>query len=334
MSKVSVIIPVYNTEQYMAQTLESLINQTFSDWECIMVDDCSTDDTMSVLKHYALSDNRFRITSTPANTGSPKIPIDIGVGESSGEFICIMGCDDYVDSTTIESLLRRQEETSADVVCLRMVGFNDVDGAEMFSIPDYDFDFSQVISGRQAVMMTIAGWRIGANFALLKRDIVTARKSYRRDDIVHMNADEFDTRDMILMADKVAFVDTCYHYRQHPKSITKKVSHKLFEGLITDRMLVELFEERFGCDAPETLVVKSCAVSAQRHSYIVYARLRKQLSDDSRKLSLELIDSQWRYIVGMSRVGLSFKNRVFLSMPEFINRFIGSSIALLKGQRS
>jgi glycosyltransferase involved in cell wall biosynthesis len=61
MSKVSVIIPVYNTEKYLKKCLDSVCNQTLSDIEIICIDDCSTDNSLSILKEYALSDKRIKI---------------------------------------------------------------------------------------------------------------------------------------------------------------------------------------------------------------------------------------------------------------------------------
>jgi len=61
MPKVSVIIPVYNTEKYLRQALDSVVNQTLSDIEIICVDDCSTDNSLQILKEYAHKDNRIKI---------------------------------------------------------------------------------------------------------------------------------------------------------------------------------------------------------------------------------------------------------------------------------
>ena len=61
MPKVSIIVPVYNVEKYLKQALESAVNQTLNDIEIICIDDCSTDNSLNILKEYQLKDNRIKI---------------------------------------------------------------------------------------------------------------------------------------------------------------------------------------------------------------------------------------------------------------------------------
>ena len=67
--KVSVIIPIYNRAYCLARCLDSVLSQTFTDWECILIDDGSTDGSLSVCRHYAETDSRFRVYSQ-SNSGA------------------------------------------------------------------------------------------------------------------------------------------------------------------------------------------------------------------------------------------------------------------------
>ncbi|NJO41927.1 MAG: glycosyltransferase [Cyanobacteria bacterium CRU_2_1] len=89
---VSVLMAVYNTEQYVAQAIESILNQTFLDFELIIIDDGSTDRSLKILQTYAAEDQRIRITSRE-NRGIPKTRNEM-VAQSSGEFIAVMDSDD------------------------------------------------------------------------------------------------------------------------------------------------------------------------------------------------------------------------------------------------
>jgi len=91
--KVSVIMPVYNTETYVAQAIESILAQTFTDFEFIIVDDGSTDRTPAILDAFSRSDNRVRIIHNPVNRG-PAACRNIGLNNSSGEYIALMDADD------------------------------------------------------------------------------------------------------------------------------------------------------------------------------------------------------------------------------------------------
>ncbi|MCX8053431.1 MAG: glycosyltransferase [Armatimonadetes bacterium] len=89
---VSVIIPVYNSERYIACTLESLQNQTFEDFEAIVVDDASTDSSVEIAKQF-MSDRRFQLIARKTNGGAAAAQ-NTGVATSSGEWIALLGSDD------------------------------------------------------------------------------------------------------------------------------------------------------------------------------------------------------------------------------------------------
>jgi glycosyltransferase involved in cell wall biosynthesis len=88
---ISVIIPVYNSEKYLSEALISILNQTYSNLEIIVVDDCSTDRTLNVLEN--IIDNRIKLVQNGLNLG-PANSINNGISISNGEFIAIMHADD------------------------------------------------------------------------------------------------------------------------------------------------------------------------------------------------------------------------------------------------
>lgn len=96
MPKVSVIIPNYNHGRYLAQRLESIFAQSFQDFEAIFLDDCSTDDSISVVKKFA-DDARIRITVNEQNSGSPFKQWNKGLDQANGEYVWIAESDDYAD---------------------------------------------------------------------------------------------------------------------------------------------------------------------------------------------------------------------------------------------
>ena len=88
---VSVILPVYNSDKYIDSAVKSILNQTFTDFEFIIIDDASTDGTSEILKR--ISDQRVRIITNFVNLGNYPSR-NIGIRSSSGEFICVMDADD------------------------------------------------------------------------------------------------------------------------------------------------------------------------------------------------------------------------------------------------
>ena len=98
--KVSVIIPVYNTELYVRQTIQSILGQTLYDIEIITVNDGSTDNSLSILSELAKQDNRIKIF-THSNQGL-SVSRNVGIEKASGEFIYFMDSDDLLDHDTLE----------------------------------------------------------------------------------------------------------------------------------------------------------------------------------------------------------------------------------------
>ena len=114
MCKVSIIVPNYNHARYLPQRVESILRQTYQDFELILLDDCSTDDSRSVLSRYA-NDTRVRISFNEANSGSPFKQWNKGVRLARGKYIWIAESDDYADVKFLErlvSLLDRDESTA------------------------------------------------------------------------------------------------------------------------------------------------------------------------------------------------------------------------------
>ena len=93
MPQVSVIMPVYNGEMYLAEGIDSILEQTFEDFELIIVDDCSTDGSAAILRDYASRDERIRLIQHNRNRGSASAR-NSGIAASRGEFIAAMDCDD------------------------------------------------------------------------------------------------------------------------------------------------------------------------------------------------------------------------------------------------
>lgn len=93
MSLVSIITPTYNSEKYISQTIESIINQTHTNWELIITDDCSTDSTIKIIESFAKKDNRIRINKLESNSGAG-IARNNSIAQAKGRFIAFCDSDD------------------------------------------------------------------------------------------------------------------------------------------------------------------------------------------------------------------------------------------------
>lgn len=122
MPKISVIIPVYNTEKYLSRCLDSVVNQTFKDLEIICVNDGSTDNSNEILDRYASKDNR--ITVINQKNGGLSAARNTGLRHASGQYIGFVDSDDWIDIDYYECLIGLAERNNADIV---MAGMRVVD---------------------------------------------------------------------------------------------------------------------------------------------------------------------------------------------------------------
>ena len=115
MPKISVIVAVYNVNQYLRRSMDCLKNQTLKDLEFICIDDCSTDDSLEILREYEAKDSRFKIITSDKNGGAA-IARNKGLDIAQGEYLGFIDPDDAIDLNYYEELYKKAKETDADIV--------------------------------------------------------------------------------------------------------------------------------------------------------------------------------------------------------------------------
>ena len=106
---ISIIIPVFNREKLIVRTLESVQNQTYTNWECIIVDDGSTDNTLNVIASFTNRDKRFKIISHH-HVSNANILRNIGINKAKGEYIAMLDSDDEFMPNHLSRRLAKIEE--------------------------------------------------------------------------------------------------------------------------------------------------------------------------------------------------------------------------------
>ncbi len=131
---ISIIIPTFNVEKYIAECLNSLINQSFSDFEIIVVDDCSTDSTLEIVKYFANKDCRIRFFENDKKVGSGGSR-NFGLKQAKGKYIQFVDGDDWLDRNTLEKLYTCAEKFNAHIVIFKVLSF--FDSSKHFFKEDY-----------------------------------------------------------------------------------------------------------------------------------------------------------------------------------------------------
>ena len=114
--KVSIIVPMYNAEKFIGKTIESVLAQTYQNWEMLIMNDVSTDNSLAVVSGYAKKDKRIKIINTEKNVGVVKgrnFLIDL----ASGKYIAFLDADDYWHNEKLEKQIKFMKEKNASISC-------------------------------------------------------------------------------------------------------------------------------------------------------------------------------------------------------------------------
>lgn len=130
---ISVIIPVYNVEDYLYICLNSILKQSYQDFEIICIDDASTDSSLEILEYFAQKDSRVKIIKNDFNRG-PGYCRNCGLKVARGKYIFFLGCEDWIDFNTFEILVKKADENNLDLLLFNEINF--YGGNSEFSIKD------------------------------------------------------------------------------------------------------------------------------------------------------------------------------------------------------
>lgn len=115
-SLVSIITPSYNSEKYISNTIESVITQTYQNWEMIIVDDCSTDSSCDIAEKYTQKDSRIKLIKLNKNSGPAKAR-NRAIKEAKGRYISFLDSDDIWYHRKLEKQVYFMKENDLAVTC-------------------------------------------------------------------------------------------------------------------------------------------------------------------------------------------------------------------------
>lgn len=233
MIRISVIIPVYNLENYISKCIESCINQTFSDIEIICVNDGSKDRSLSILKQYESEDSRIRVIDTP-NQGVV-LARRTGFEKSCGDYITYVDGDDYLPLNALEKLYEKAVETGADIVngTIVCVGWADKKDIVRGNSVQNREDFIRSALRNQDFYLPAR---------LFKRELFEQRPFLCPPEITH-NEDVIVLLSLAFVANTVASCTVeSYYYVFRPSSVSGSVSDQQYIHILSARkMTLDIF---------------------------------------------------------------------------------------------
>lgn len=246
---VSLIMPAYNAVEFIGEAIESVMSQTFEDWELIIVDDGSSDATADVIAQYAAIDKRIRLMNMPAPSGSAYQPRKLAILNAKASIVSPLDADDRLDSRSLEILMQRRKETGANIVYPTMYIQSDTEIKRY--VPTEKKIMTEVFCGKDAVVFTLDGWRIGCNGGVIDKELYCKVFRDYNSTVTGSFADELLSRQLLYEATRVAFSESRYYYRQNFDSITHRKSLKIFENIPMNRQLYEFIKNRYGIASDE-----------------------------------------------------------------------------------
>ena len=219
---VSVLVAVYNSANYLPQCLDSLLRQTCQSVEVIAIDDCSTDDSLSILHDYAEKDARVKVLSLASNQGQAKAR-NAGLEIAQGEWIATVDSDDWLAPDAIEKTIVAVEgNDEIDVAVFQLMDYYSDDNCHPYPLAGH-LSVGQVLTGKAAFELSL-DWQLHGLY-LVRADI---HKTYPFDTSCRLYSDDNTTRLHYLHARNVVITDGRYFYRKHPQSATNSVSINRF----------------------------------------------------------------------------------------------------------
>ena len=296
MSKITLVIPIYNVEKYLKECLESVLNQTFIDWEAICVNDGSTDGSAAILEEYASKDNRF-IIITQSNAGLSAAR-NAGMKEAQGDYILFLDSDDWLEPSALQVLVNHCD--GEDMVCFsgrRYVeetkSFNTADVlSEKTYLSGMDYYNENALQSRDFAFVCVV-------LRVYKRTFLIDNNLRYKEGIFH--EDNLFTPMACYYAKKVQVVNAnLYNYRVRINSITTTADMKRLKDLMgTANELAAFFIPKTGFD--KTIVYRAIT----HHYQMVFLNASKEDNGELKRLcdwklyhqvSRTKLRHRWNYI--------------------------------------
>lgn len=256
-SKISVIVPVYKTEKYLSQCVESILGQTLPDIEVILVDDGSPDGCPQICDDYAKMDSRVKVIHK-SNEGLGYAR-NSGLEVAQGEYVTFVDSDDCLSSDAYRSAYEVAKASSLDYVRFEPELFKDEDTVDLLK----RWNDSSLLIGKDEIPELVKGifglipkndslpFRVGVGgsvcMALFRRRIIQDNELKFRSERETISEDNIFTMNFLIHSSKVGYLPSHYYfYRQTANSLTHTVRFDRIEKLIDYSSLVESELNQYG----------------------------------------------------------------------------------------
>ena len=347
--QVSIIVPVYNVENYIERCLNSLVNQTFKDIEIITINDGSTDKSLELINKYVKED--IRVSVIDLGDEGVSYCRNLGIEKANGKYIMFVDSDDWIDSNMVEVMYKKAEENKLDLVmCSYIREFKDHSKEKIFNLPE------EIIYKEDKVKNELLRKLVGpvkeelSNPEMLDALGTVWGKLYRADIFKENKINFVDLKEIGSAEDtlfniftfnylkKVMFLNKpMYHYwRDNPKSVTsqynsklkeqRKVFFKYISDFIKENNFEQVFEEALNnriCTSVLGLGLIECSKNNKISGINKIKNIKKIINEEYirnayKNLELKYFSIHWRIFYFFIKNKMSFCSYLMLSTIEFL----------------
>lgn len=284
MVEISVILPVYNSEEYLKECLESLLNQTFKDIEVLCIDDGSGDASLSILKDFENVDNRITVISQE-NMGVAKTRNN-ALNLINGNYVYFMDSDDYLDKNAFKKLHENIISNGSDFCIMKAIFVNET---EEYKFPAFELEkefgkvnFSNFTFTYKDIKSHVLNDLFAPWLKLYRTDFLKSSDEFTFPEIKSYSDAPFHVKTM-LNASKISFVpEYLYYYRENDDSLVHSSSNTInffkLSDIIESYLKNNCFYEEFKDEFSAFKIVKLVYYMGFTDSDEYYTKAKEELS--------------------------------------------------------
>ena len=336
--KISIVVPIYNAEQYLTECIESVVNQTNENWELILVNDGSTDKSAEICDAYATKYQRKIFAYHKKNEGQYLTRV-FGINKASGEYVGFLDADDSLESVYVDTLLKNVKKS--DILCFGFCEWREnskkfvklpIDDLKKYYANDMDLQciYSQIINGELTGSMCLKVFKTSLMKSISTDSEEVCTKRY--------GEDAYQSFYAISKAKSITYLNyPLYCYRINLEGASAGYESRMLDYFNTRYVFEMLYANILNdnnSDLRERLI-------ARNFNETVYHMLKFYRSADSSKRRREIVSHDWsEYLISMTesqfmdnkyirkayiKVWNAFRNQKYLEIyiREKFKRFIG-----------
>lgn len=297
--KISIIVPVYNTGKYLERCLESIISQEFEDVEIIVVNDCSSDDSLNIIKKFMRKDNKIKLVDKQKNEGLSAAR-NSGIEIAKGEYIIHIDSDDWIEKNYFLEIYQNAKKYDADIVITDF--YKDFDNGEIKYIKDQNenMDKENMLENIFLMKAYPSVWN-----KLIRRELYIKNNIYHPIDAA-IGEDLCTTPKLIYYAKNIYKYNKSFlHYIQTPNSMIRtkiKELNKLKEIYLVIKNLEKFFNSKNVNLSIDILKINHLSIWLLKSKYnlkdLEYLEILNEYINTFKKINFNKIRSRKVKVIG------------------------------------